>query len=134
MRNSFSVFPETIPLPSQPTFPNLSAPSALNFPANPSKTTCHPEESATKDLNRSPTAKKNGATKSRAAKPSNSLFNPRRYPIVSTTRNSAFPLSILSYASFTFASGYFSIIGRTPANFENSSVSCESLAVPDGNP
>ena len=56
------------------------------------------------------------------------------YSIVSTTRNSAFPDVIRSYASFTFASGNFSTIGRTPEYAENSSVSCESIAVPEGQP
>src|ERR1700730_10787782 len=34
--------------------------------------------------------------------------------IVRTTRNSAFPLIMRAYPSAAFASGYFSIIGRTP--------------------
>jgi len=54
--------------------------------------------------------------------------------IVNTTRNSAFPLSILSYASFTFSSGYFSTIAFTPVNSANRSVSSESIAVPEGQP
>ena len=54
--------------------------------------------------------------------------------IVNTTRNSAFPLSIRSYASFTFSSGYFSTIAFTPVNSANRSVSSESIAVPEGQP
>src|ERR1700730_4676017 len=49
--------------------------------------------------------------------------------IVRTTRNSAFPLIMRAYPSAAFASGYFSIIGRTPVIFSNRKVSCESVGI-----
>ncbi len=54
--------------------------------------------------------------------------------IVSTTRNSAFPLIIRAYASAAFSSGYVSIIARTPVNSAKRSVSSESAAVPAAQP
>ena len=54
--------------------------------------------------------------------------------IVNTALNLTLPLIIWSYASSTFASGYFSIIGRTPVRALNRSVSSESFAVPEGHP
>jgi len=47
--------------------------------------------------------------------------------IVNATRESAFPLSIRSYASFTFSSGYFSTIAFTPVSTANRSVSSASV-------
>jgi len=49
--------------------------------------------------------------------------------MVRTTRNSAFPLVIRAEPSAAFASGYFSIIGRTPSIFANSSVFWESVGM-----
>src|SRR6202000_627861 len=54
--------------------------------------------------------------------------------IVKTTRNCALPLTRRAHASFTFSSGNFSIIGRTPVYSEKRSVSSESGAVPDAQP
>src|SRR6185503_7663562 len=53
---------------------------------------------------------------------------------IRTTRNLTLPLCICSYASATRSIGYFSIIGCTSLNALNSSVSCESLAVPEYQP
>ena len=54
--------------------------------------------------------------------------------MVRTTRYSALPLIILSYASLARSNGYFSIMGRTPLNTAKLSVSSESVAVPEGQP
>jgi hypothetical protein len=59
---------------------------------------------------------------------------PRKPYIVSTTRNSALPLSIRAYASAALSSGYFSIIGRTPVISANRNVSSESAGVPADQP
>ena len=56
------------------------------------------------------------------------------YPIVSTARNFTFPLIMCAYASAAFSSGNFSIIGRTPVSALKFNVSCESIAVPEGQP
>ncbi len=58
----------------------------------------------------------------------------RPYYIVKTTRNSAFPLIIRAYASFTFCCEYFSIIGRTPVSSANRSISSESVGIPEAHP
>src|SRR5439155_21759574 len=55
-------------------------------------------------------------------------------PIVSTTRNRAWPLIIRSYASATRSSGNGSFIDLTPVRALNASVSCESLATPEYQP
>ena len=54
--------------------------------------------------------------------------------MVRTTRNSAFPLIMRAYPSAAFASGYFSIIGRTPVISANRRVSCESVGMPPAQP
>jgi hypothetical protein len=59
------------------------------------------------------------------------FLNAKREPrndiyIVNTTLNLTLPLIIWLYASSTFASGYFSIIGRTPVSALNRKVSSES--------
>src|ERR1700732_190736 len=54
--------------------------------------------------------------------------------IVRTTRNSAFPLIMRAYPSAAFASGYFSIMGRTPVISANRKVSCESGGMPPAPP
>jgi hypothetical protein len=54
--------------------------------------------------------------------------------MVSTTRNCALLLTILANASFTFPSGYFSIIGRTPVISANRKVSSESVGIADAHP
>src|SRR6202022_12994 len=54
--------------------------------------------------------------------------------IVRTTRNSAFPLIMRAYPSAAFASGYSSIMGRTPVISANRKVSCESVGMPPAQP
>jgi len=54
--------------------------------------------------------------------------------MVRTTRNLAFPLIMRAYPSAAFASGYFSIIGRTPVISANRRVSCESVGMPPAQP
>jgi hypothetical protein len=54
--------------------------------------------------------------------------------MVRTTRNSAFPLIMRAYPSAAFASGYFSIIARTPVISANCRVSCESVGMPPAQP
>src|SRR5262245_31484632 len=51
-----------------------------------------------------------------------------------TTRNRALPLIIRSYASAAFSIGKTSFMECTPANALNSSVSCQSMDVPEYQP
>ena len=53
---------------------------------------------------------------------------------VRTTRNWAWPLVMRAYASFTLASGNFSIIGRMPESSAKRRVSSESVAMPEAQP
>jgi hypothetical protein len=54
--------------------------------------------------------------------------------VVRTTRNSAFPLIMRAYPSAAFASGNFSIMGRTPVISAKTSVSWESVGMPPAQP
>src|SRR5207249_10472873 len=54
------------------------------------------------------------------------------HPIVSTTRNRAFPLTIRPNASLARASGNVSTMGRMPVAAAKRSVSSESFACPPG--
>jgi hypothetical protein len=54
--------------------------------------------------------------------------------MVRTTRNSAFPMIMRAQPSAALASGYFSIMGRTPVISANCRVSWESVGMPPPSP